>query len=333
MESLHVNSTILSLFRDKNQNIQENYFRKDSIVLSIFRFLNQIEQTIIIKNLSHNEENIYLNFKKEKHAIENLRSFGILKKKDNLYILNKVFKKTLIKCLSNGRKKLFEKKNIEMEIETSEKDSFKILEKWINLYNYMLKNVGCDISSIKLNKDVERIIEKEQLIVKMDDDYQENSMHERKYRRSSGFAFLVQPIHIQINTFILYYVQYLINEKLSKFNPEDKLKDIELLEFICQFNFMSKNNYYIPNFDKISLPKKFCIKILKTLDSLGLIQFSEFDHKIFLTDLFVNFLDPLKKLSGSYKSHIIIENDFKLYAYSKMEYLVYLLGKIKRTFY
>ena len=333
MEILHVNSTILSLVRDKNEHIQENYFKKDSIVLSIFRFLNQIEQTIIIKNLSHNEENIFLNHKKEKNSSENLRSFGILKKKDNKYILNKVFKKTLIKCLSKGRNKLFQKKNIQMQIEESENYSFKILEKWINLYNYMLKNVGCDISSIKLNKDVERIIEKEQLVVKMDDYNFDSSFKERKYRRSYGFAFLVQPIHIQINRFILYYIQYLMNEKIGGFEGDGRFTDIELLEFFCEFNFMARDNYYLPNFEEIRLPKKFCLKILNTLDSLGLIQFSESDKRIFLTDLFVNFLDPLKKLSNSFKSHIIIENDFKLYAYSKMDYLVYLLGKITRIIY
>ena len=56
--------------------------------------------------------------------------------------------------------------------------------------------------------------------------------------------------------------------------------------------------------------------ILKILDALGLLQYNRKNNYIIIEEIFEGFLHSKHKNLDFFKTKLIIENDFKLYAYS-----------------
>lgn len=83
--------------------------------MALFRHLNQLEQTIIIKKLSSNEVLLFMNDKKEKKSVKNLIKLGIMNHIDRQLILNNNFKSVFIKSISQGKHFLFEEQRVQTE--------------------------------------------------------------------------------------------------------------------------------------------------------------------------------------------------------------------------
>ncbi len=104
------------------------------------------------------------------------------------------------------------------------------------------------------------------------------------------------------------------------------MNETDLIELFCEINFLRKENYYTPIFEQINIPRFKLEVIFESLSCLGLVSYDKSLNRLMISELFENFLDSKKSIPNLFKTFIIVENDFKLYAYSNLDYLKFLLS-------
>ena len=315
MEGRKLSSTIFACLLEKNPQALERYYAKDAIVSTLFRALDLDCQTIIMKTLSVSQKNLFLESKRLKRAMEALRALKLIDMADERYVLNSVFKATLSRVLSQGPRQLFEQSERSMDEETND-------EKWTQVYAYILKNVSSQTPK-QLTKEAIEVLDTEGLVVNLDD-FNEG----QKQQKSFGFGFLVQPLTNQINLFMLYLTQYLLRHNFR--TKGDKFDESELIELFCAISILHPDYSYKP---VTRLPQALLSSVFATLESVGLLNYNTRQNTIKTSKLINRYLDPSKGEVESYKTNIIVENDFRLYAYSSMDYLKYFLSEINRFIY
>lgn len=316
MESRKISSTIFACLLEKNPQALDKYYSKDAIVSTLFRSLDLDSQTIILKTLSINQKNLFLEGKRLKKGMEILRALKLVDVMEEKYVLNSVFKSTLSRVLSQGLRPLFEQSDRNVIEDTND-------EKWAQVYAYILKNVSSQTPK-QLTKEAIEVLDTEGLVINLDD-FNEG---QNKQQKSFGFGFLVQPLTNQINLFMLYLTQYLLRHNFR--TKGDKFDETELIELFCAMAILHADYWYRSH---SRLPYSLQHTIFLTLESVGLISYNSKQNTIKASRLLNKYLDPSKAEVESYKNNIIVENDFKLYAYSSMDYLKYFLSKIIRSIY
>jgi hypothetical protein len=344
-------STIVRFLKDKGQDLLNKYYSRETIVMGIFRYLGVHEQQIIIQGLSHNPAKIHLDKAHLDRSIKLLQSLGLIQMSENSIAIHPVFKSTLISVLARGANNQFirKKQNIGFEIE-SESDTNsrgnEHFEKWVEVYNYILRNIiiknnGSSPVKKKLKKTFCSILKHKGLKIKPEDlevisDDKDRFKEEKK--KLTGFGFLIQPIWAQINLLIMYYCESLIDKaQQNSFSStvKDRNFDADLLEFMFGINLLDPSFSYIINYERVRLPKSDVKSILEDLEHVGLIELEEKSNpeKGFkLTKLLGHFLTPNISDFQSFKTNIIVENDFKIYVFSTLEYVRHFMSRLIRSF-
>ena len=314
MESRKISSTIFACLLEKNPQALEQYYSRDAIVSTLFRALDLDCQTIVLKTLSVNQKNLFLEGKRLKKAIDALKALKLIDIIEERYVLNSVFKGTLSRVLSRGLAPVFEQYERNIIEETND-------DKWTQVYAYILKNVSGQTPK-HLTKEVIEVLETEGLVINLDD-FNEGR---NKQQKSFGFGFLVQPLMSQINLFMLYFAQFLLRNNFRA--KGDKFDEAELIELFTAICVLHPDYWYISH---SKLPSALQHTIFSTLDSVGLLVYNSKLKSIKVSKLLNKYLDPSKPEVEHYKTNIIVENDFKLYAYSSMDYLKYFLSDVIRS--
>lgn len=313
MEGRKISSTIFACLLDKNPQALDKFYSRDAVVATLFRSLDLNCQTIILKTLSINQKNLFLEAKRLKKAMDMLRSLKLVDLVEDKYALNSVFKSALSRVMSQGLRPLFEQSERNVAEDAND-------ERWTQIYAYILKNVSNQTPK-HLTREAIEVLDTEGLVINMDDFNEGTS----KQQKSFGFGFLVQPLTSQINFFMLYLTQYLFRHNFR--TKGEKFDEAELIELFCALGILHPNYWYRSS---SRLPQALQHTIFSTLASIGLLAYNDKQNIIKASKLLSKFLDPSKPEVEHYKTNIIVENDFRLYAYSSMDFLKYFLSKLTR---
>ena len=315
MKSRKLSLTIFACLLEKSVQALERFYSKDAIVATLFRALDLDCQTIILKTLSVSQKNLFLEQKRLNKAMETLRALKLVDVVEERYVLNTTFKTAFSRVISHGPKPLFEQ--CDRSVEEAGSDS-----KWTQVYAYILKNVSGQTPK-HLTREAVDVLDTEGLVINMDD-----TGEGQRQQKSFGFSFLVRPLSNQVNLFMWYLTQYLLRHNFRA--KGEKFDESELIELLCALSLLHPGYLYSP---RTRLPAALLSTVFTTLESVGFLSYNAKQGTVKVTDLLHRFLDPAKAEVESYKTNIIVENDFRLYAYSSMDYLKYFLSKINRPFH
>lgn len=163
---------------------------------------------------------------------------------------------------------------------------------------------------------------------------------------TKGFDFLLDSIKNQVQILLYSYVKYLYKIK-NKYRDEDN-KDIsegKILNLILNITLLLPAMSYsmkksFENFKLQHLPQGIIQDILKDLDCVGLIRAKQNEEGTITafatTPLIHNILSGNTALQQQFKNNIIVETDFKIYAYTSnnqfLQALLNLFTTIKSKF-
>ena len=306
--------SLFSCMLNKDARIVEKYFSCDVITLLVFRILDPNSQIAIIKNLSTNQKNLNIKESSMVKLMDKLRSLRILNQVNDLFVLNNTFKMTLSKCLSKGPAYPFIAVQGCMVQEIEE-------DRWTRIYHYILKDVSEETPK-GLSKHIIDILNKESLVINAGEFEEIDTDSSDK---SPGFSFLVQSVQVQVNLFIRHFVEYFFRLNFNR--NKNRFEEIYFVEMISCLSLLPPDMWFKLHPD-FNLPPAIVDDVFTSLDSIGLINYDRDKGIINVSSFFHNFLDPQKPDIPLYKTNIIVENDFRLYAYNSMDYIKYFLSKL-----
>lgn len=346
MERPKMLSTIVRFLKDKGQDLLSKYYARENIVMGVFRFLSTHEQQIIISCLSHNPSKIHLEKSKLDKSVKVLQSLGLVQLSENSMALHPVFKSTTISVLSRGHSQLFISKQQSNTLKAEGGEELMAEEhfkKWIEVYNYILRNVITKNSSVRPRKKLKKvfgaILKSKGLKIKPEEFQgyeEENDRLKEDKKKLSGFGFLIRPLWVQINLVLMYYCEFLM-DKAQQSAFQSSISDqgycADLLDFVFGLNFLDPDHFYIVNQQSTHLSSREVQELLDDLEHIGLVEFDDSgkgERAFRPTKLLIHFLTPNIGSFQSFKTNIIVENDFKIYAYSTLDYVRHFMSKLIR---
>lgn len=258
------------------------------------------------------------------------------------YQLHSVFRESLVKFLSYGMEPIFEINSSKMQKCLDQKSAFEnklnqhAVEGWTSLYSTMLDGFMFSRveASMELTDNMMSTLENAEMILKIANSH------------TKGFDFLLDSIKNQVQILLYSYVKYLYKIK-NKYRDEDN-KDIsegKILNLILNITLLLPAMSYsmkksFENFKLQHLPQGIIQDILKDLDCVGLIRAKQNEEgnitAFATTPLIHNILSGNTALQQQFKNNIIVETDFKIYAYTSnnqfLQALLNLFTTIKSKF-
>lgn len=319
---------ILNLLNNKSSDFVNRFYRKPATVMAVYRSLSATCREVINRLMNQDADNFYPvdNDSAKEHlnsAIQKLNEYHILTLNGTKYSLNGVFKETLVQAVSKGFARIFRplEKGNRMEVEdglTRDYASFR------EIYNFILENeIRREVDepyTSPLNKTIKDILGKLNFQIKMSTKTQEKNI--------SGFKFLVEPIHRQINAVVLYYFDYLVANRGQFGSAVQRDPDFEqnLLELFCSLNFLSPKltYHYVPETGGVH--REVVNRIVTDLESIGLFSQTSDKNGFQVSELLEGFLNHSFKTFEQFKTNVIVETDFKLYVYSDFKYVEHLIS-------
>lgn len=318
--------SILNLLNGKSNDFVSKFFSKPSIVVAIYRNLPSSCREMINRCLSQNPERFYEfenenDFSQIEASKSKLEEFHILSNIDGKYFLNPVFKTTFFHSISKGIKPFFKILHPSKDIESPIKEDF---FKFMEIYNFILENEIQIHKNNMITSPLNPIFK--EILTKLN--FQIRVVNNNQDKNISGFKFLVEPIHKQINIFLLHYFEHLTQNRAKLFKKIDSDVGFEqnLLEIFCTFNFLSSKFIYgFNNFDNY-ISSEVVVKILGDLATIGLVQFNFVDQTFRISLLLEGFLNNIPRDFDQFKTNIIVETDFKIYIYSEFDYIEHFIS-------
>lgn len=344
MERPKMLSTIVRFLKDKGQDLLSKFYTSDNVVMGVFRFLSTQEQQIVISCLSHNPSKIHLEKSQLDKSIKVLQSLGLIQLSENSMVLNPTFKSTLITLLSKGHSQLFiaQKKHTGLK-EDDEKIAEEQFKKWVEIYNYVLHDVISANSATRPRKRLKKvfvtILKSKGLKIKPEEFQTQDGENDRPKddkKKLSGFGFLIRPLWVQVNLVIMYYCEFLMDKaQQSAFQSSgaDFKYSTDLFDFFFGLNLLDSEHFYTINQKSTSLSVVDIQGLLDDLEHIGLIEFENSGKNELLfrpTKLLNHFLTPNTGSFRTFKTNIIVENDFKIYVYSTLDYVRHFMSTIIR---
>ena len=339
---------LLNLLHEGEEGSGPLIFSYKSITTALYRSLTQLEQSIIIKLLSSPQvklETLVTNDSKNRHFLEEaetrlIKTFKIIEKyKEDVhgyyqYKLNPNFSNSLKFFLTQGIQDIFvmQKSKIEKCINEAsrfeEKLKIHAYNGWSNLYKYMLNKLNSRNTSEELTPNIRETMTTSSLM-----------MTSKGTSDGQFFDFLLNSIRNQVSLFLYAYCKFLFKIKYRYLKDHDDNKEavsegsilnllFNLTLLLPMMSFSLKESE--EKLSSLQIPSKLVQDILIDLDSIGLIQVRVSKEKkvtsFAITPLIHNVLHGSSPLEKEFKHNIIIETDFKIYAYShNMDYLESLL--------
>lgn len=356
---------LIDILYESKESPGPRIYKNLSITAALFRSLGEFERSVIIKLLSQPEVelSILVNGAKESQGklfqCEQtlIKGLGVVDKFHKeidgplFHKINPIFRESLTRFLSSGLEQIFEvnQKNLQKCIEKRESYTKQLnnhaMEGWTTLYANMLEgfmfeelDYGDQLEKTKeLTKNITHTLQESDMILR------EASSH------TKGFDFLLDNIKNQVQIFLYSYVKHLFKIKNSYRNKTNQdVSEGEILNLILNLTLLVPGaNYNVrkDSFFGLNLPEALVQDILFDLDSVGLIKCKKtknaYDKKetdtFIITPLLQNILAGNNALQQQFKNNIIVETDFKIYAYSTsdnqlLQALLNLFTKIKNKF-
>lgn len=299
---------ILALLRDRSQEATEQFFQREAIVLALFRSLSAKEQSTVMLCLSHSPERIFMEEKQLSEMRKRLQSFGVLRATDAANVLNPTFRATLLRGLAEGLKPLF----VRVEGPAHATD---FGMKWTEVYAYILRHVSGN-SGTALSKGVCAVLDAQKLIVQVETG--------KRATPSAGFAFLVAPVSAQVNQFLLEYLLAFDRKTLGLDVGQASMQD--LMELFCHLSFLPADVPFAIEATHTRLPRAALVQVFGDLASAGLLDFQPQAMRLVASSLLSDFLSSTSQSSRLLPTRIIVENDFRIYVYTQLGYVKYLLS-------
>ena len=360
MQTSRNSKNLLDLLYEGGDSAGPRIYSYDSITISLYRSLPSFEQSIIIKLLSAPTLALQSYIAKTDEAKELtkiaedtlIKKFGVVEKfTTNInaplqYRLSKDFARSLKRFLTSGMQVIFQVNTSTMEkcITHAEKFEAKLSQHsyqgWSNLYRTMLEGYLSPTSyheRINLTENIKSTLENANLNLR------------RAKSHTTGFDFLLDSIRNQVSLLLYAYCRYLFKVKYkylkSSLNDKEAVSEGSILNLLLNLtllvpalSFSIKKS--LANFEKFNLPEALIQDVLKDLHCIGLLRVKVNDGgyvtTLASTPLIHNVLTGSTALHKEFKNHIIVETDFKCYAYTHnndfLEALLRLFTVVKTKF-
>jgi len=328
---------LLNLIHTGGDNTGPRIYAYKSITVALYRAMPKFEQSLIMKLLSANTvelANLVASNPESKELFEIaeeklIKNYGIVEKFTQelngplLYKLNKNFELSLKDFLVNGMEVIFEVNPSTMSKCITQADKFEEKLKnyayggWSNLYRNMLEGyMGRYHEDIELTENLKGTLESANLSLKLAKSH------------TDGFDFLLDSVKNQVSSLLYSYCSYLFKIKykyMKDSNGKEAVTEGSILNLLLNLTllvpvmgFSVKKS--IPNFFKKQIPEKLVQDILRDMDCLGLIRAKKNEQgyvtHFAATPLIHNVLTGTTALQQEFKNNIVVEPDFKIYAYS-----------------
>jgi hypothetical protein len=278
-----------------------------------------------------------------------IKKYGIVEKFTQelngpvLYKLNANFDRSIKDFFVNGMEVIFEVNPSTLEKCVAKADKFEEKLKshayagWSNLYRNILDGyMGRVEEEIELTDNLRGTLEASSLSLK----------NAKKY--TVGFDFLLDSVKNQVSNLLYCYCSYLFKIKykyLQDINDKEAVTEGSILNLLLNLTLLVPLMFFnvknsIKNFAEKKIPQKLVQDILLDLNCLGLIRAKKNEKKLVThfaaTPLIHNVLIGTTALQKEFKNDIVVEPDFKIYAYSRnnefLEALLRLFTVIKVKF-
>jgi len=341
--------TLLNLLQEGEEGVGPRIYAYRSITAALFRSLEAFEQSLIIKLLSSNTlqlEIFVASDPNSKNKLKNaedklIRQYKIVEKYKEevnspyIYKLNQNFRDSLKQFLCVGLQNIFHMKTSKMEKCINEQTHFEARLKlhayggWSNLYKYMLNRLKGGSARTELTRNIQETLDSSSLMISS-----------RGSADGDCFDFLLDSIRNQVSVFLYAYCKFLfkIKYRYLKDGTADKeavsegsilnlLFNLTLLLPMMSFSMKESEE----SLKILHIPSKLIQDVLSDLDSIGLVKIKMNTQgrvtAFAMTPLIHNVLNGTSPLEKEFKHNIIVETDFKIYAFSKdMDYLESLLS-------
>ena len=346
------NKLFLEILAETVESVGPVIYSFQSVSVGFFKSLSEFHQNLILKLLCSKStsldsilaispdqdakldeiENIFINkykmfqkvnspdgkihFKLERTFGESIKSF-IAKGLNTIFQVNQ---SSIAKCLKEPLK--FE-----------EKLKSRAFSKWNNMHKYMLKRTSNVTNVQDLPPNVVGALEDASL------------MMSRDKNNSVCFDFLLDNIKSQVSTFLYAYCRHLFKIKYKYLRGDKSNKEAvsegNILNLIFHLTLLFPTGSYMVKksneaLEELHLTYELVSDVMTDLDSVGLLRVKEEDGNIEFfatTPLIHNIFNSNAILERGFKNEIIVETDFKIYAYSNnseyMEALLNLFTEIK----
>lgn len=331
-----LNNSIWSFLVDQNGNILNEFYKKPNIVYSLFKYFTELEQTAILKTMSGAMDQLY-SASQTKIVEKKLAFLKIMKVDSERIRLNSEFREKMDMILSVGLPSLF---RVDAVQSASERESLESsIGKWVGVYQFMLKNIGCPQSSA-LSKSVQEVLAHEKLVIDQPSWAGESFEAPRAQDQSWGFEFLIESKNFQMNKLVNLYVRHFLKKQKKRIVDQNLSRNllfeikIYLVDLICFLSNTSPSNVF--DFCGANVCSRVSgedVRLMfRDLESLGFLRVyppSAEPSSLFrfsTTELMRDLLSNQKDLEKELGTNLIVENDFKIYAYSKFLHTNYLLS-------
>ena len=349
----HKDKQFLNLLCETVDSTGSRIYAFQSICVGLFKSLSEFHQTLILKLVSYKSLTIESvlgqspDYEKKVHDIDTLlinkykivvktsqESKQLVEDKKAHYKIDKNFGESMKRFLSQGLELIFTvnsntiQKCISRADQLDDKLKVHAYAKWNNLLKFMLKR-ATEVKNVEdLPPNVVGALEDSNLIMTRD-------------KNNSGcFDFLLDTVKNQVSTFLYAYCRHLFKMKYKYLRGEKSQKEAvgegNILNLVFHLTLLYPVMRYSIGksqdlINELQLTHEIVNDIMNDLDSVGLLkkQQNEDEKKIShfaTTPLINNVFNPNVMLEGGFKNDIIVETDFKIYAYSNnSEYLEALL--------
>lgn len=247
--------------------------------------------------------------------------------------LEKMFGESIKYYISKGLNPIFTVKQssiakcLKDPVTFEEKLKARAFSNWNNMHKFMLKKTSGLMNVQDLPPNVVGALEDASLIMSRD------------RNNSVCFDFLLDNIKNQVSIFLYAYCKHLFKIKYKylrgdKANKE-AVSECNILNLIFHLTLLfPTGSYSVKKFNEtledLHLTYELVLDVMNDLDSVGLLRVKEEDGNIAYfatTPLIHNIFSSNAVLERGFKNEIIVETDFKIYAYSNnLEYMEALLN-------
>lgn len=341
---------LFNLLHEGEEGSGPRIYNYKSIATALYRGLNSFEQSVVVKLLSSQTVQLETLVSQDSESLTKLaeaentliKVYKVVEKyrvKVNtpyIYKLNKNFADSIRFFFSFGLQNVFKMHSSKMEKCINNKHSFEkqltehAYQGWSDLYHFMLNRVNTGSEKRSLTPNIIETMNTSNLVFSSSGEKEE----------SQFFDFLLNSIRNQVSVFLYSYCKYLFkikyryqkefsdgNEAVSEGSILNLLFNLTLLLPMMSFSIKESEE----NLRQLQIPKNLVDDILTDLNSIGLIKIKTQNNgkkvtAFAITPLIHNVLNGTSPLEKEFKHNIIVETDFKIYAYSHdMNYLESLL--------
>eukprot|EP01016_Furgasonia_blochmanni_P036593 TRINITY_DN4199_c0_g4_i5.p1 TRINITY_DN4199_c0_g4~~TRINITY_DN4199_c0_g4_i5.p1 ORF type:complete len:384 (-),score=54.61 TRINITY_DN4199_c0_g4_i5:239-1390(-) len=237
------------------------------------------------------------------------------------FSVNPSFKHQLMNFITNGYNPRFKEEGLPLGESQIIMIKDQALRKWREIHNMMLKSD----TSIKGYKRIIEVLLEARLVRRYSNYIEKTSI------TSEGFKFILDTIDNQINIFIHYYTFTLLKPGSSAIKMDGGDPFLRVVEFIFALNLLPPNQLY-----SLSGLNPWENEILEDFYKYGLVYKPDDQSRAFsVTPLLSHFIYDKYKLNVDLDLEILVETNFKIFAYTTLDSNVELLeifSKIKYRF-